>query len=159
MLSVVDYSKKYKKLVNELINRSFPRVKNFKIFVTEKKILKLRYSAITFYFILCGLIILHPKVKKYPLFALKGLLVHELSHLDIILRKSFLEKIGFAFSWTFTKKGKANNETEADILTIKKGYGKELLKLVKMIEKQKSHIKNRAKKGYLTSRQIEKLIK
>jgi hypothetical protein len=155
----VNYKEKYKRLVNELIKKSFPSIKHFKIFITENKIFKLRYSAITNYFIFCGWIILHPKARRYSKPALKGLLVHELSHLDIILRKSFLNKIKFAFKFIFTKKGRKDNETAADMLTIKKGYGKDLLKLTNIIEKQKSHIKNRAKKGYLTSRQIEEAIR
>ena len=38
--------------------------------------------------------------------AIKSVLAHELSHYEIILNMSFVEKIKFGFKWLFTKKEK-----------------------------------------------------
>jgi hypothetical protein len=73
---------------------------------------------------------------------------------------NFLEKIKFAFAWVFTKKGKEDFERDADILTVKKGYGKERLKLEK--ESKKTYTRNQWKnkrKGYLNPKQIKAHIK
>ena len=153
------FAERYQKIADKLIKKNFPALQNFKIFLTEKKIFKFRYSGITTYFIFFGLIIIHPKARKYPDSALYALLVHELAHLDIIVRKNFWGKIKLAFKWYFTKKGKIDFETEADTLTVEKGYGYGLVELGKIFSTQKDAIKNRSKHGYLTLKQIESLLK
>jgi hypothetical protein len=154
------YEKKYQKIVNNLIRKDFPLLKKRGIFLSEKRLFNLKYSAITIYFIFFSWIIVHPKVQKYSKSSLNALLVHELAHIYLIVNRGFWEKIKFAFAWAFTKKGKENFEREADILTVKKGYGKSRITLLE--ESKKTYTKQQLKKmrkGYLTPKQIKYHIK
>jgi hypothetical protein len=154
------YTEEYRKIVNELIKKSFPLLKKKIIFVNEKKLFNLKYSATTVYFIFFSTIWVHPKVRKYSKSSLYALFTHELAHIDLIVNMTFIDKIKFAFRWLFTKKGKENFERDADILTVKKGYGKNRLKLEG--ESKKTYTKQQLKKmrkGYLSPRQIKDYIK
>ncbi len=151
---------KYREIVSELIDKSFPKLKRKIIPITEAKIFKLRYSAIAFYFLFFNWIIVHPKVRRYSKASLKALFAHELSHIDLIVNMNFFEKIKFAFIWLFTKRGKESFERDADLHLIKKGYGKERLKLKE--ESKKTYTKKeleRGRKGYLTAKEIKFHIK
>lgn len=150
----------YRKIVNQLIKKSFPKLKGFKIIITEKKFGKLGYSAAISYLIFFAWLVIHPKTRKYSKQAVEALLAHELAHIDLIVNMPFSEKIPFAFNWLFTKKGKENFERDADIHTVKKGYGKGLLKAKK--RSRKTYTKEQLKKqrkGYLSIKQIENLMK
>jgi len=150
----------YKRIVDKLIDNSFPKLERRWIIVTENKIFNLKYSAITSYFLFFSWIAVHPKVRKYSKASLNALFAHELAHLDLIANMNLFEKIKFGFIWLFTKKGKENFERDADILVVKKGYGKERLELGK--ESKKTYTKKeleRGRKGYLTPEQIKSYIK
>lgn len=151
----------YKKIILELINKNFPKLNTRIIFLTKGEFFWIDCFAITFYFILFSWIVVNPKMDKFPKYQSKAILTHELAHLDIIANKNFFEKIKFGFNWIFTKKGKINFERNADILVIKKGYGKGLLDRVKGIEKEysKEKLKKRKLRGYLDSKQIKFYIK
>lgn len=155
-----NYKEFYKHLVDQIIEKSFPSLRNKLIFVNEIKIFNFRHSANTTYLIFLSFITIHPKVKKYPKKAIIALLAHELAHLDIIARKNLFRKISFAFNWLFTRKGKFNFERDADTLTVNKGYGKGLAKLVKLAKgsPSKERLKNKSKKGYLSEKEIRKFI-
>lgn len=149
---------KYRKIVNGLVRKSFPKLKDYKIILTEGKILNARYSAVTSYFIFFSWIHVHPKVRNYSDNAIESLFAHELAHIDLIVNINFFQKIKFAFSWLFTKKGKEKFERDADILTVRKGYDKGLIKLKE--ESRKTYAKEQLKKrrkGYLTTKEIKKL--
>lgn len=155
-----NYEEKYKKIVKNLIRKNFPLLKKKIIFISEKKLFNLKYSAITSYFIFFSWIIVHPKVQKYSKSSLDALFVHELAHINLIVNMNFIYKIKFMFRWLFTKKEKENFERDADILTVKKGYGKGRLKLKE--ESKKTYTRQQLKKmrkGYLTSKQIKNYIK
>jgi hypothetical protein len=151
------YVGKYQKIVAESIEKSFPRLRRKKIFLSEINIHFGNYSAIVNYFVFFIWIIVHPKVRKYSEPSIKALLAHELSHYEIIINMSFLKKISFAIKWLFTKKYKRNFERDADKYAIKKGYGKDLFNLRK--ESLKTYSKEESKKvmfrGYLTLKQIK----
>ena len=154
------YTKKYRRIVKELIKKDFPRLKIKWIPLTEAKIFNLKYSAIAFYFLFFNWIIVHPKVREYSGGSLKALFDHDLAHLDLIVNMNFFEKIKFAFIWLFTKRGKENFERDADIHVIKKGYSKGLIELRK--QSKKTYTKEELKKGrqgYLTIREIKFYIK
>ncbi len=149
-----------RELVKGIINKNFPELKRKIIFVSDGRVFNLRFSAMVSYFILFSWIAFHPKSRNYSKQSLEALTVHELSHLSIIVNMNLFKKIKFAFNWLFAKKGKANFEREADILTVKKGYGKSLLKLIE--EAEKTYTKEewkKKRKGYLNSREIKKYMK
>ncbi len=154
------YRKEYQRIVSNLIRKNFPLLRKKVIFISEKKLFNLKYSAITIYFIFFSWIIVHPKVMRYAKNSLNALFVHELAHIDLIVNMVFIDKLKFAFRWLFTKKGKEDFEKDADRLTIKKGYGKDRLKLRK--ESEKTYTRQQLKKmrkGYLSSKQIKYYIK
>ena len=144
-----NYLDKYRKIVDELIKEHFPRLKGKIIIIAEKKIWNLRYSATTTYLVFFSWIAIHPKMRNYLNDGVKAILVHELSHLDIIAEKNLFEKIKFGFSWLFTKKGKFNFERDADKRTIEKGYAKGLIKGIRVAAKtyDKNWLKERVKRG------------
>ncbi len=150
--------KDYRKIVDGLIKKSFPKLKTRVIFLSKGKIFWIDCFAIVIYFILFSWIFVHPKMDKLPKNQITSVLAHELSHLDIIANLSFFRKVGFGFRWLFTKKGKIDFERNADLLVIKKGYGKGLFERVVQIEKEynKEKLKKRKLRGYLDSKEIKK---
>ena len=60
-------------------------------------------------------------------YELKGLLAHELSHLEEYSRMSFHRFLAFAIHYLFSDNFKREVERATDVKTIEKGYGKELL--------------------------------
>jgi hypothetical protein len=151
----------YKKLVKDIIDKDFPELKGKIVFVSEGKRPSRKFSAMIVYFIFFSWIIFHPKTKKYSRSALEAIAVHELSHLSIISNMNFFQKIKFAFGWIFTKKGKMDFERDADILTIKKGYGKGRIKAHEESSKtyNKKDLEKFGKKGYLSSKDIKIYMK
>jgi hypothetical protein len=119
------WESKYQEEVNYLITKNFPILKN-KVVVKEKSMpskAKARYT-------LKGrTIFLNKDLRKYTIKALRGLFVHELSHLEINKKKGFgwfLSKIDIILAYS-SAKYRQIIEKEADALTIKKGYKKELV--------------------------------
>jgi len=149
-------TKKYRKLLDEVLNKSFIKLKK-KVFLTESRFQIKQVHMMTTYFGFFVWITIFPLSKNYSDDSLKAILAHELSHYELIINMTFLEKIIFAFSWLFTKKGKAKFENDADKYAIGKGYEKGLFEFVRKIEKERSKgdLKKRSKKGYLSSKQIK----
>lgn len=154
---MVNYKKKYQKIVDELVKKSFPALKHKHIILTiMNKQIKNAHASVS-YFGFFIWIFMFPLSRKFSLDLIRPILVHELSHCEIIYNMSLLEKLRFAFRWLFTKRGKAWFETEADKNVIKKGYAKVHYKLVTHVEKirTKAYLELRAQRGYLSSKQIK----
>lgn len=124
-----EYIERYRKVVNELINESFPnlRKKKFKIF---------EFGVIRLYgiYLLGNFIAMNKKCRGFSNKIMKGILVHELCHAE------YSNKIGFSKSclifikyWLFPKL-RIKEEIKTDKLAIKKGYGKELFESARKIE-------------------------
>ncbi len=154
-------SDKYQNIINKLINKSFPELKGKRIIISETKILDFNYSAGIFYFLFFFWIAVHPRSRNYSYEGLVGLFAHEISHLDLIAKMNLSQKLTFAFKWLFTKKQKRDFERDADLHTIKKGYGKNLFRFRNESSKtySKEELKKVMSRGYLTSRQIEKMLR
>ena len=153
--------KKYKRIVDELVKKSFPKLKEKKIFLTLSKIQLKSAIASVIYFGFGFWIVLFPLSKKYSDNMLKAILAHELSHSEMIFEMSFFKKMKFALKWLFSKKEKSRFETLADKRVIDKGYAKSLFYTVKLIEKirTKKQLEQRTKDGYLSSKQIKSYAK
>ena len=156
-----NYVEKYRKIVNRLINNSFPNLKNKEIIVTEFPNISKKYSAGAGEFLIFKWIIVLRKCRKYSNKALIGLLAHELSHCYITERMGLLEKFIYFIRWVFSKRMRAKAETQTDLITIKKGYGEELILLRKGISigKTKEQLEERAKRGYLSLGEIKTYMK
>ena len=151
----------YRKILDKLVVKNFPKLRKRIIFLNKGKILWLDCFAAVVYFVFFSWIFVNPKMDKLPKNQVEAVLAHELSHLDIIANKNIFEKIYFGLNWIFTKKGKINFERDSDLLAIKKGYGKGLFDRVKGIEKKysKDKLKKRKSRGYLDSKQIKYYIR
>ena len=159
---------KYGKIVGELIRKSFSELKNEKIkvieypnwliFWTNGFVYKLPFSWCIF---------INKTERGLSRKALVGLLAHELCHIaqDKKIIKSFLfgffQSLFVDLSWAFDTPLSRKVERTTDLLTIKKGYGKELLELALLQEKKNSEEKSvkAHSRGYLTPKQIKQEMK
>lgn len=147
------YIKKYKRIVKQLITKSFLSLKNRKIRIYEKN--NLKYSADTHPFI--SRIRVNPRLRKANETELKGIFAHELCHIEEFQKMNPLQKIIYGFLSVF-KKYRTKKEKEIDRWAIKKGYAKELKAYRKFRNRFKD--KNLKKFGdeYLSPKEIEDYI-
>ena len=154
------YVEKYQKIVNQLIKKSFPELKVKKIFIYELPFSSRFYSAGAWNFKIFAIITLFKNSRKYSDEMLKALLAHELSHLENHEKKAYIEDFIYFLKWLFSSKTRADEERKADILTIKKGYGKQYILLTnKIYEKDKKKLEHHKIRGYLSPEQIKSYMK
>jgi hypothetical protein len=150
---------KYKKIINNLIKKSFPELKNKKIYVFDLKSNGLFGISITFlpFFDFLGLN--YSKLKNISDKALTGLIVHELCHFSIYEKRSFFENLKL-IDYCFNPKRRRVEEKLTDELSIKKGYAKEIIESNKFILKNLDN-KNKKifKEFYLSPSQIKAYAK
>ncbi len=162
------YVKEYREIINNLVKKSFPSLRDKKIIVVE-------YPKIIFWasgFVAnypswnTYLIFISTKVRKQDKNLKTGILAHELCHLEFFkktkmgLLKLLIFGIKLDISWIFGKNPARENERQTDIQTIKKGYGKELL-LTALNRKKKFFPKRLAlvyKRGYLSPEEIKQYM-
>jgi len=124
---------KYRKIVSELIRRSFPVLKSKKIKVIEYNF----FHGYAFYLPVINVIGINKKCSAFSDKEKKGLLVHELCHAEQSNNVGFLKNILWFISyWIFSRKIKKKTEIEADKLVIKKGYAKNLFVSTKKFESE-----------------------
>ena len=124
-----EHTKKYKKIVDELVEKSFPSLKS-------KKIKFFEFGITNFYglFIPMNFIGLHKKCRSFSNKIIKGILVHELCHAEFSNKGGFVKSwLTLIFYWFFSKL-RAKEEIKTDKLAIKKGYGRELFESARKIE-------------------------
>lgn len=138
--------KRYQKLVNELINEGFPLLKNKKIHIWPALPFS-KYSASANRDLILGrYLFINNKDNIYDDFEMRGLLSHELSHLESWEKIGLFNKIIEDIKCSFSNEFLAKNERETDRTAIRKGFGKELLK-------------QRSRRYYKTDKNLEKLKK
>jgi beta-lactamase regulating signal transducer with metallopeptidase domain len=149
--------KRYKKIVNQLVKKSFPELNNERIKIILFSNFKNSAAAVD---LMYYKIILVNSKKRYTDSALKGLFAHELSHFSIITNMNFFDKLSYFLFWTFSKKIKSDFERKADILAIEKGYAKDLIALKNEAfkGKNKTHLERIYKKGYMSIKEIKLYI-
>lgn len=150
------HEEKYNKIVRELIKKSFPELKKSIIFINYIDSPYCKHNATVFEFFIFKWIIVFKKAKNYSKDALIGMFAHELSHLAIIKKRNFFQKIAYFWSWPFSKKKRAEFERKTDIEVVKKGYGKQRIELNKFSfkGKTKEQLGEIRKKGYLSNKEI-----
>lgn len=142
----------YDKLINQLVTKSFPILKNKKIKVYESN--ELKHSAEAFKFLSFLRIKTNPRLRDYNKTHLIGIFSHELSHLE----KWEKEKFDYYFIRGFRlifKKYIKKDEKETDINAIMKGYSRELYSQRKSIWNSKKAKELRWK--YLSPNEIKKI--
>jgi len=156
-------SKKYGKILDELVKKSFSELKNEKIFITDFIIFK-RFIAQALDFGFFKLLLVNNDKINELLFSKEemiGLFVHELCHFERYKKKTFLQKAAFILTTWFSKKIRCKDERNTDRLTIKKGYGKELLKIALKREQKysKEKLAEVYSSGYLSPKEIKQEMK
>ncbi len=141
----------YRKLVNEIRKKSFPEIKGHII------ILEIPFAipgaAIFYIFPRLKLMVFTNKCKELSKNPLTGLIAHELSHF------SRFDKKGYWYYWKyflFVYGEKARKEEkETDKLTIRKGYGKEMIATKRKAEKLLKGTKwEKYLDNYLTEKEV-----
>jgi hypothetical protein len=140
----------YEKQIQKIKNKSFPYLKNHKIIIKKKSSYGIRVIYLYFF----SLYVIGKGAEKG---LTKGGLAHELSHIEVFKKWGFWKTACLSFLQYFSKKIRMKIERSADLLAIKRGYGKELYKTRK---KSYSKVPKRVKKllnnYYLSLEEIEK---
>jgi len=143
--------KKYREIVNDLINNYFPELKGRKIFLFRYKFRT--FWANAFWLYPFRIIMISPRAEQLDDMSLRGLLGHELSHHSIYEEKGWFKYLyTYPYVYLFSRRGIINEENTVDKLTIKKGLGKELYKLREAANQDKKHA--RVNYLYLSKEQI-----
>jgi len=151
------YNKKYQKIVDELIKKSFPRLRG-KWIVFFNFILYGNFIAQVLDFSFIKLIFVNPeKMNKCSKNDQRVIFIHELCHFERHMNRSFFEKIVFLVKYVFLKKTRRDEEKETDKLVIRKGYAKESYHQTKSFNS--GHNKEFLKKVYATGYMNLKEIK
>ena len=158
----MDYKTKCQKIVDRLIRKSFPSLRNENIRIKEISN-SLFWWAGGFVLKWKGdyLIILNEKFRKVKNKPLVGALCHELCHIeDYKKRKVGSNPFYYAkewLSWAFNTPFSRKLEREAEIQAIKKGYSKELYSFALVREKiyPKQSVKKLQPRGYLSPEEIK----
>ncbi len=152
----------YKKIVSDLINKSFPELKKEKIKIIE---LKGRIFWFLGGFTVRGIkkdfILINSKLQKLRILELKGVLAHELCHVVDLRGKNFIHYwiliIPYLLNKVFGGSLIRKIENKTDKETIKRGYAKELYSFGKSMEKRysKKVLSKSYSKGYLSPKEIK----
>ena len=120
---------KYQKIIDKLIEDSFPKLKGKKTKIFEFNITNL-YAL----FLPSNSIGVHKKCRGFSNRAIKGMLVHELCHAEFSNKEGIVKSwLIFIIYWFFPKL-RRKEEIKTDKLTIKKGYARQLFEITKIIE-------------------------
>ena len=131
MLHIQDY----RKIVDELIMKHFPKLKGKKIIL--KEIDTLDYRAHVNYSIFGLLILISTQLRKFPGWKIKRILIHELCHLEIFLKQGWLMTKLDWILYLLSKKYRIKVEKQANTLMIKKGFGKLVLSAMRENKKRR----------------------
>ena len=144
----------YIKQIQKIIKKSFPLLENHKIIVKQTKIV---YGARAIYLFFFSLYVIGKGSEKG---ISNGGIAHELSHIELFKKWGFWKSVWLSFIQFFSAKTRKKIERGADLLAIKKGYGRELYKTrKKTFSKADKKIKKLLRKYYLSPEEIKKYTK
>jgi hypothetical protein len=129
--------KRVKAISNKIIHNSFP-------LLIEKRIcyflIYLRFYAFSAWIPpFARLIAVSTRTKGLNDFVLTGILAHELCHQERYIQMGFKKYLRFIIKYLFSKESRISEERATDILTIEKGYGRELYELTIISSQDKNH--------------------
>ncbi len=144
------YTKRYQQIVDGLVKKSFPELmgKNIHVFVINSK----KYSGGAAWFPFYRVLWVTRR-EKFNDKQLIGLLVHELSHLEIFQKKGFFKHSFQSFLYWINGKRRRQEEINTEKLAIRKGYAREIYAMSKKLEKHKR--KKSVLKYYFSPEQIK----
>ncbi len=118
------YVREYQKIVNSLVEKDFPTLIDKKIIIEEKKA---KWRAHVMYYPWGMYIYVSEQIRNFPKNKIKIILFHELCHLQIFRKWGWIWTNIEYFFYSISEKYRTKIEKDANILMIKKGYGKEIL--------------------------------
>ena len=123
------YTEKYRRIIDKLINKSFPILREKKIYFSYFSGKK--YSGGAFWILPFWRVVFINKKRKFSDNQLIGLFVHELGHFEVYQKRGwFLFWFIELFYW-ISPKFRKKEEKNVDRRIIQKGYAKEYYSLVK----------------------------
>lgn len=150
------FEKRYQKIVDELVEKSFPSLKNEKIIVKEKD---MKSFARADYLPFLKRIRVGLMLRKADNKTLAGLFAHELCHFEDFKKKGYLITFICYILHKFSDKFRRKLEKETDRLTIRKGYGNELIKITSFVNKRRTKKRKHFEKNYLKVEEIKQEMK
>lgn len=152
---MVNYSVKYRKIIDHLVNKSFPLLKGRKIHVYEKSDLK--FTADTLSLLSWSRIRLSPKARELSNRELQGILAHELSHIETYCRRGHVKGLlsQLMYGLQISEEKIIEEEHLTDKIAIDRGYGKQLYEQRRWAEKRMNESYQKFKHRYLSSEEIK----
>ena len=130
---------KLRQLTSDIINRSFPLLRDKKIFVFTGPLRFYAFSVWVPPFL--RVIVISTKTRDFDRKVLTGLIVHELCHQERYIEMGTVNYLVFAVKFLILKRIRSAEEKATDRLTIEKGYGRELCELSSITHKDRKHKK------------------
>jgi Zn-dependent protease with chaperone function len=137
---------KYINIVRDLIEKSYPVIRGRKIHILE---IRFRYYAFSIWIPpALRIIAVSRRAVRLSDKALKGLLAHELSHQERYLSMGLQGYLIFIVKYIFSREAREKEEKSTDMVTIEKGYARELHELSVITSRDENH--KRIQRNYLT---------
>lgn len=115
------------KIAQAVIEKSFPLLGGKKILIL---VFWFRFYAFSIWIPpFLRLIVISTRSRGFNDNELTGIIAHELCHQERYLKMKIAEYLRFAFLYIFSRRKRIDEERSTDMLTIEKGYGKELYEL------------------------------
>ncbi len=152
---MVNYKKKYQKIVDELVGESFPELNGKRIWVSEaNEKVSNRCLAATYYFVLFSFVKVGRKFRGYTDFEARGVLAHEMGHILRFESCSLFGKAWKGFRYFTSRKARTVEENACDRIAIEKGYARGLASVKKRKRKNRKY-----RDCYLSAKQVEAYAK
>jgi Zn-dependent protease with chaperone function len=137
---------KYINIVRDLIEKSYPVIRGRKIHILE---IRFRYYAFSIWIPpALRIIAVSRRAVRLSDKALKGLLAHELSHQERYLSMGLQGYLIFIVKYIFSREAREKEEKSTDMVTIEKGYARELHELSVITSRDENH--KHIQRNYLT---------
>jgi hypothetical protein len=126
-------------ILNKLKADSFPMLKEKKIHIF---VMQFRFYACSVWIPpFMRFIIISKRAKDFSDSVLTGIMAHELCHQERYLEMGILRYLKFAVGFITSRKIQSGEEKATDMLTIEKGYGRQLYELSQIQYFDKKHEK------------------
>ena len=143
-----------KKLVNKIIKKSFPILKEKEINLYYSKI-KYQFSGGAYWILPFLRVLFINRKRNFTVKELKGLIAHELCHFEIYEKRGWILTIINGIWYYLSPKFRRKEEDLAEKLAIQKGYARETYVLTLKVQKIKKNIS----KYYATANEIKSYAK
>lgn len=154
------YVKRYRKIVDELIKKSFPSLKGKKIIIEELPS-SVTYTGFAIRLIFTRKLKLHIRTRAYSNKLLEGIIAHELCHLEDWEINGLGNYLIHMVKSIFSKKYFISNERRTDRIAIEKGYARQLYAQRKLrLEEARRDVKSmELLNNYLSPEEIKSYAK